>query len=121
MTRLILPLILAVSLSACASVGSFDVQLEAVVHDTIKASEAAHDAKLLPDTNFRDVNVQLAHLALVGGEFTRVLKAGTAGTSDWQRLLAAIAQAFAELAHYQDSWAGPLLKQWQKLEGMIPS
>jgi hypothetical protein len=97
--RLMLVLALAVGVSACASV---NVKMEKLTRDAISSSEqmrcGVHVAPCLSEVQFKAVNAELYKASVVGGEVTKLARAGTVKPADYARLVKTVEDALATLA-----------------------
>lgn len=99
MKRLIL-IALVVACSGCASV---NVKMERLVRESIAASEQMQCGvqkapPCLSDAQFRAVNAELYKAAVVGGEVTKLARAGAVTPTDYGRLVRTVEHALTTLA-----------------------
>jgi hypothetical protein len=84
------------SMTACATVDSFNKVAADVTHEAIVASEqhrcTVHAQPCLSDEQFRAVNAELHKVSVAGVEFTKLRIAGKASIADAQTFLAVVAE-----------------------------
>lgn len=115
----IVALVLAASALGCAST---NVQLERLTRDAISASEqmrcGVHAAPCLSEAQFRAVNAELYKAAIVGGEVTKLARAGSVQPTDYARLVRVVEDALATLAAqvFPAGTIGDILGKLQQLD-----
>lgn len=118
---LLLPVLLAVSLSACATVDSVNATAAKTVKKAIDISEQYHcgparSAPCLTDDQFKGVNLELARVSTAGKVYTQLSIDGKATWKDAATFLGATAKAVADLsASYGDTPIGGVLAELLKL------
>lgn len=103
----------------CASV---NVKMERLTRDAIAASEdmrcTLHPTPCLSDAQFKAVNIELYNVAVVGGELTKLSRAGSVAPNDYVRLVQAVEKAINALAtqSFPAGTIGKILGTLQELD-----
>lgn len=87
-------LLLALSLSACASL---NVTVEKLTHESIVQSENLHASHALTDDQFKAVNLELNKVAVAGREWTKLVIAKRDQPADALTFLKVVQQVTANL------------------------
>ena len=114
-------LVLALALSACASLDSFNRAAADVTHQAIVASEDARcsvrPVPCLSDDQFKAVNVKLLEVSTAGRVYTELRIAGKSSASDVSTFLATVARVTADLSTtFRDGRIGAVLQELTKLQ-----
>lgn len=80
--------------AACASL---NVTAERLTHTAIVQSENLHAGGVLNDADFQKTNLELNHIAVAGREYTKLVIAKQAGSTDVLTFLRVVQQEIATL------------------------